>query len=74
MKLVELLKLSDRLEKEEDEWFVSLLEEGKIVHNAKTSFSFDEMNEMLSQRKLYVSLFVRTVPGIVVKKDNHLFV
>ena len=56
------------LEKEEEEWFVSLLEEGKIVHNAKTSFSFEEMSGMLMQRRLYLSLFIRTVPGIVVKK------
>ena len=58
----------ESLEKEEEEWFVNLLEEGKIVHNAKISFSFEETYKMLSQQKLYLSLFVRTVPGIVVKK------
>ena len=58
------------LEKEEEDWFVSLLEEGKIVHSAKTSFSFTEINEMLTQRKLYLSLFIRTLPGIVVKKTT----
>ncbi|MCZ2260575.1 transcription-repair coupling factor [Sporosarcina sp. G11-34] len=58
----------ESLEKEEEDWFVNLLEEGKIVHNAKISFSFEETYKMLSQKKLYLSLFVRTVPNIVVKK------
>ena len=47
---------------------VALLEEGKIVHDAKISFSFEEMHGVLKQRKVYLSLFVRSVPGIVVKK------
>ncbi|MHA6260522.1 transcription-repair coupling factor [Sporosarcina sp. CAU 1771] len=56
------------LEKEEEEWFVSLLEDGKIVHNAKTSFSFEETNAMMTQNKVYLSLFTRTVPGVTVKR------
>lgn len=58
----------ESLEAEEEEWFISLIEEGKIVHSAKLSFTFDEMNKMLNQRKLYLSLFVRAMPGITVKK------
>lgn len=56
------------LEAEEEEWFISLIEEGKIVHAAKLSFTFDEINTMLSHDKVYLSLFVRTMPGIVVKQ------
>ncbi|MFD1926709.1 transcription-repair coupling factor [Sporosarcina siberiensis] len=63
-----IAEVINALEKEEEEWFVSLLEEGKIVHNAKASFSFDELNKMLTHRKIYLSLFIRTIPGIVVKK------
>ncbi|WP_438314089.1 transcription-repair coupling factor [Sporosarcina sp. FA9] len=63
-----ITEVMSALEKEEGEWFVSMLEEGKIVHNAKVSFSFDEINKMLVQRKIYLSLFIRTIPGIVVKK------
>ena len=56
------------LEAEEEEWFISLIEEGKIVHSAKLSFTFDEMNKLLNQSKIYLSLFIRSMPGITVKK------
>lgn len=63
-----VLEVVASLESDEKEWMVALLEEGKIVHDAKTSFSFEEVHGALKQRKVYLSLFVRTVPGIVVKK------
>ena len=63
-----ILEVSSSLESEEKEWFLTLLEDGKIVHDAKISFSFEEMHKMLDQQKTYLSLFVRTVPGIVLKK------
>ena len=63
-----ITEVLESLEMRKRQWFVSLLEEGKIVHSAKLSFTFDEMNKMLNQQKLYLSLFVRTMPGIVVKK------
>ena len=63
-----ILEVVASLETEEKEWMVALLEEGKIVHDAKISFSFEEMNGCIKQRKVYLSLFVRSVPGIVVKK------
>lgn len=56
------------LEEEEEAWFISLIEEGKIVHSAKVSYTFDELNKMLNQQKVYLSLFTRTMPGIVVKE------
>ena len=63
-----ITEVLESLEAEEEEWFVSLIEEGKIVHAAKLSFSFDELNKILTQQKIYLSLFVRTMPGIVVKE------
>lgn len=57
------------LEKEEEEWKIALLEDGKIVHAAKISYSFEEVKEMLQQQKMYLSLFVRSIPGIVVKSS-----
>ena len=62
-----IMEVLESLEKEEEEWFVSLLEEGKIVHSAKLAFAFDEMHKMIYQQKLYLSLFVRTMPKITVK-------
>lgn len=60
------------LEKEEEEWFLSLLEEGQIVHGAKYSFTFEEILQMQSHRTLYLSLFVRTVPGITINKTRSI--
>lgn len=61
-------EVAGSLEAEEEEWIVALLEEGRIVHDAKISIPFDEMYGSLKQPKVFLSLFVRTVPGIVVKK------
>ncbi|WP_342513933.1 transcription-repair coupling factor [Sporosarcina sp. FSL K6-1522] len=63
-----ILEVVASLESEEKEWFVSLLEDGKIVHDAKLSFSFDETHAMLKQRRAYLSLFVRSIPGITTKR------
>jgi transcription-repair coupling factor (superfamily II helicase) len=63
-----ILEVVGSLETEEKEWMVALLEEGKIVHDATISISFEEMNALLKQKKVYLSLFIRSVPGIVVKK------
>lgn len=60
------------LEKDEEEWFFSLLEEGKIVHGAKLSFTFEEILQMQQQPTLYLSLFVRTVPGITIQKTRSI--
>lgn len=52
------------LQEEEEEWSISLIEEGKIVHAAKLSFTFDEINNMLNHKKIYLSLFVRAIPEV----------
>ncbi|MBE1556179.1 transcription-repair coupling factor [Sporosarcina limicola] len=63
-----VLEVVATLDMEEEEWMIALLEEGKIVHDAKMSYSFDEMHGLLKQRKIYLSLFTRSVPGIVMRK------
>ncbi len=59
---------TNSLEREEKDWYISLLEEGKTVHDVKLSFSFKEILGMLKQRKVYFSLFARTFSGIPLKK------
>jgi len=61
-------EVMDAWEKEEEEWFISLLEEGKIVHDVKPSFSFKEVIAMIDQPKLYFALFTRTFSGIKFSK------
>ncbi|MGN7410533.1 transcription-repair coupling factor [Sporosarcina sp. SAFN-010] len=56
------------LEKDEEEWRMSLLEEGKIVHDAKLSVSFIEAHVALNTKTIYMSLFTRSLPGITVKE------
>ena len=52
-----IMEVLESLEKEEAEWFVSLLEEGQIVHNAKLSFTFEELDKMIYQQKIQYYLF-----------------
>ncbi|MGM7637419.1 transcription-repair coupling factor [Bacillus sp. Hm123] len=56
-------ELNDSLEQEEAEWYTSLLEEGKIVHGMKLSYSFAEVKEKIKQPIIYLSLFMRKVAG-----------
>ncbi|PAQ14855.1 transcription-repair coupling factor [Bacillaceae bacterium SAOS 7] len=56
-------ELNDSLEQEEAEWYTSLLEEGKIVHDMKLSYSFAEVKEKIKQPIIYLSLFMRKVAG-----------
>lgn len=67
-----IAEVSSSLESEEKEWITDLLEDGKILHDAKISYSFEEMNGMLAQQRIYLSLFVRTIPGITVKKTINI--
>ncbi len=64
----------DAWEREEEEWFISLIEEGKIVHDVKSSFSFKEVHSMLDQQKIYFALFARTFSGITFKKQQTFLV
>lgn len=61
-------EVTETLEKEENDWYLSLLEEGKTVHSVKPSYHLKEIIQMLSNYKVYLSLFSRTFSGIVIKK------
>ncbi len=62
-------EVMETLEREENDWFLSLLEEGKTVHDVKPSFNLKEIIGMLSNEKIYFSLFARTFSGITFKKS-----
>lgn len=57
-------------EKEEKEWFLTLLEEGKLVHAVKPSFSLKEILAMVHLPSIYFALFARTFAGIRFKKTT----
>ncbi|GGA48538.1 transcription-repair coupling factor [Psychrobacillus lasiicapitis] len=62
-------EVADTLEREENDWFLSLLEEGKTVHDVKPSFHLKDIIHMLPNEKVYFSLFSRTFSGISIKKN-----
>lgn len=64
-------EVMDAWEREESEWFVSLIEEGKMVHDVKPSFTMKEILAMLSQQKVYFALFTRTFSGVQFKKTTN---
>lgn len=53
---------AENLDKEEAEWLVELLEEGKAVHDLTFSHSFAEVIHSSDHPFLYLSLFLRGVP------------
>ena len=64
-------EVMDAWEREEEEWFLSLIEEGKIVHDVKPAFSLKEILAMISQQKLFFSLFSRAFSGVTFKKTTN---
>ncbi len=65
-------EVMDAWEREEEEWFLSLIEEGKMLHDVKPSFSFKEITAMLRQQKIYLALFARTFSGIRFSKTTNI--
>ena len=65
-------EVMDVWEREEEEWFLSLIEEGKMLHDVKPSFSFKELTGMLRQQKIYLALFARTFAGIRFSKTTNI--
>ncbi|WP_391206172.1 transcription-repair coupling factor [Psychrobacillus sp. L4] len=63
-------EVTETLEREEKDWFLALLEEGKTVHDVKPSLNLKEIIRMLPNEKLYFSLFSRTFSGITIKKNT----
>ncbi|AQU77853.1 MULTISPECIES: transcription-repair coupling factor [Planococcus] len=62
-------EMTDTLEREEGDWIVSLLEEGKFLHDVSLTYTFREMMTKLEQKVTFLSLFVRTFPMVSVKKS-----
>lgn len=64
-------EVMDAWEREEDEWFLSLIEEGKMLHDVKPSFTFKEILAMTKQQKVFFALFARTFTGIRFQKTTN---
>ncbi len=62
-------EVAETLERQENDWFLALLEEGKTVHKVKPSFTMKEILQKIAQSKVYLSLFSRTFGGISIKKN-----
>ncbi len=56
-------EITDSLEKEEAEWYTSLIEEGKAVHGLKLAHSLQEVLQSIKQPSVYLSLFMRQTAG-----------
>lgn len=56
-------EMNDSLEKEEIDWFTSLLGEGKIIHDVKVSHTFPEILQHKRLPVIYLSLFLKHVPN-----------
>lgn len=54
-------EMNDSLEKEEAEWYTSLLSEGQIIHDVKISHDFPSLMHKNNFPVLYMSLFLRHV-------------
>ena len=65
-------EVMDTWEREEQEWFISLIEEGKMLHDVKISYSFKEVITNVKQPKVYLALFARTFPNIRFTKTTSI--
>ncbi|MFC5733321.1 transcription-repair coupling factor [Cytobacillus gottheilii] len=56
-------EMNDSLEKEEAEWYTSMLGEGKMIHDVKVAYSLKELTARTDHSITYMSLFLRHVPN-----------
>ncbi|MGG4167472.1 transcription-repair coupling factor [Rossellomorea vietnamensis] len=56
-------EMSESLEKEEAEWYTSLLQEGQIIHDVHVSHTFSSLVSKTKLPKVYFSLFLRHIPN-----------
>lgn len=61
--LARIQEAAQTWEREETEWFLSLIEEGKMLHDVKPAFTLKEIDAMLKFPKYYFALFARTFTG-----------
>jgi len=57
-----IYETSENLDKEEAEWYTSLLSAGKIIHDLPISHSFSDLLQTCKKPRVYLSLFLRHVP------------
>jgi transcription-repair coupling factor (superfamily II helicase) len=55
-------EMAESLEKEEAEWYTSLLAEGSIVHDVRISHDLQDLVPKSKHQYVYMSLFLRHVP------------
>lgn len=58
-----ILEMNERLAGEEAEWYASLLEEGKIIHDLPVSHQIQELLAGTEMPRIYLSLFLRHIPN-----------
>ncbi|WNS75551.1 transcription-repair coupling factor [Bacillus sp. DTU_2020_1000418_1_SI_GHA_SEK_038] len=56
-------EMNDSLEKEEAEWYTSLLSEGQMIHDVKISHNLRGFLQQKKQPLIYLSLFLRHIPN-----------
>lgn len=56
-----VIEMNDMMEKDEAEWYTSMLGEGKIIHDVKVSHSLHNLLHRRNLPILYMSLFLRHV-------------
>lgn len=56
-------EMNDSLDKEEAEWYLSLLSEGKIIHDLMISHQIQSRMQKVRHPLIYMSLFLRHVPN-----------
>jgi transcription-repair coupling factor (superfamily II helicase) len=55
-------EMAESLDKEEAEWYTSLLSEGKIIHDVPISHKYSDLLQKNKRPIIYLSLFLRHVP------------
>jgi transcription-repair coupling factor (superfamily II helicase) len=58
-----ILEMSESLEREEAEWYTSLLQDGQIIHELSVSHNFPSLTANTKLPKVYFSLFLRHIPN-----------
>jgi transcription-repair coupling factor (superfamily II helicase) len=56
-------EMNESLNKEEAEWYTSLLGEGQIIHDLQISHNLPELLQQTKHHIVYLSLFLRHVPN-----------
>ncbi|WP_246125709.1 transcription-repair coupling factor [Alkalicoccus halolimnae] len=66
-----VIETVESLDREESDWYMTMLSQGAVTRDLKLSISWEEMMET-SARKLYFSLFSRQIPGASLSSTTNL--